>query len=180
MCGLWGGVLWFNGVTSRVSVASDGAQGDDGSGVPAVSADGRYVAFYSYAGNLVSGDTNGYVDIFVRDRQARSDLITEIRIPWGAGQGASERVARPPADYPIVSVTAWQPEGGAVRLAATGIDTLPVRLTAAEAALVEGGIDKAVEMAGEECRHPGDFRGDHQYRAQMAAVLTRRVLAHLE
>ena len=47
------------GTTERVSVASDGAQGDAGSFVSAVSADGRFVAFNSIAGNLVPGDTNG-------------------------------------------------------------------------------------------------------------------------
>lgn len=113
------------------------------------------------------------------NRQKPSDLIAEIRIPWGAGRGALERVARTPADYPIVSVTAWQPEGEGVRLAATGVAALPVRLRAAEAALAEEGIEKAAEAAGGECRHPGDFRGDHQYRAQMAAVLTRRILTYL-
>ncbi|MGH2537870.1 MAG: carboxypeptidase regulatory-like domain-containing protein, partial [Candidatus Promineifilaceae bacterium] len=56
------------GQTSRASVASDGAQGNDGSGDPSISADGRYVAFVSWASNLVSGDTNGYADVFVRDR----------------------------------------------------------------------------------------------------------------
>lgn len=112
-------------------------------------------------------------------RQAPSDLITAIRIPWSAGRGASERVARTPADYPIVSVTAWQPEGDAIRLAATGIDLLPVRLTLAEAALATEGIERVAEVAGRECRHPGDFRGDSQYRAQMTATLTRRVLTHL-
>jgi Tol biopolymer transport system component len=37
---------------------------------PSISADGRYVAFESYATSLVAGDTNGNYDIFVRDRQA--------------------------------------------------------------------------------------------------------------
>ena len=36
---------------------------------PAISADGRYVAFYSYASNLVPGDTNRFRDVFVRDRK---------------------------------------------------------------------------------------------------------------
>ncbi len=53
----------------RVSVAGDGTQGNSGSTVAAVSADGRYVAFESLASNLVSGDTNGVRDIFVHDRQ---------------------------------------------------------------------------------------------------------------
>ena len=57
------------GPTSRVSVASDGTQGNDGSVSSSISADGRYVAFYSYASNLVSGDTNGRLDVFVHDQQ---------------------------------------------------------------------------------------------------------------
>jgi Tol biopolymer transport system component len=56
--------------TSRVSVSSAGAQADDGSVGPAISANGRYVAFVSYASNLVDGDTNGVPDVFVRDRRA--------------------------------------------------------------------------------------------------------------
>src|SRR3990170_4042101 len=60
------------GVTQRVSVASDGSQGNKGSGSPSISADGRYVAFASYASNLVSGDTNDWDDIFVHDRQTGS------------------------------------------------------------------------------------------------------------
>ena len=57
-------------VTSRVSVASNGGQGDNNSGWPSrvsISDDGRYVAFSSYASNLVPGDT-GVPDVFVRDR----------------------------------------------------------------------------------------------------------------
>src|SRR4051794_37119415 len=47
------------GTTERVSVASGGAQGNAGSFVSSVSADGRFVAFNSFADNLVPGDTNG-------------------------------------------------------------------------------------------------------------------------
>ncbi|MFN8487764.1 MAG: Ig-like domain-containing protein [Caldilineaceae bacterium] len=57
------------GEMSRVSVATDSTQGNNGSGSPSISADGRYVAFDSSASNLVSGDTNGVSDIFVHDRQ---------------------------------------------------------------------------------------------------------------
>jgi Tol biopolymer transport system component len=54
--------------TSRVSLASDGVQGTSASFSPTISGDGRYVAFVSSAPNLVSGDTNGRPDVFVRDR----------------------------------------------------------------------------------------------------------------
>lgn len=55
------------GTTTRVSVSSSGTQANHASGNPKISADGRVVAFLSYATNLVSGDTNGVPDIFVRD-----------------------------------------------------------------------------------------------------------------
>lgn len=54
--------------TERVSVSSDGAQGDDFSLTPTLSADGRYVGFSSGAANLVPGDTNRQTDAFVHDR----------------------------------------------------------------------------------------------------------------
>jgi len=56
------------GNTERVSVSSAGEQGDGSSFHPSISGDGRYVAFYSRASNLVPGDTNGYNDVFVHDR----------------------------------------------------------------------------------------------------------------
>jgi len=56
------------GTTTRVSVSSTGAQGNGLSRFPAVSANGRYVVFGSLAANLVSGDTNGTADVFIRDR----------------------------------------------------------------------------------------------------------------
>ena len=59
----------LNATTERVSVTSNGAQADSDSGAPSISADGRYVAFWSDATNLVPGDTNGCRDIFVHDRQ---------------------------------------------------------------------------------------------------------------
>ena len=56
------------GTTERVSVASDGTQADGMSSDPVLSADGRFVAFASFASNLIEGDTNGTWDIFVHDR----------------------------------------------------------------------------------------------------------------
>ena len=58
--------------TTRVSVSSSGAQANEQSWSPAISADGRYVAFLSDASNLVSNDTNGKMDVFVHDRNSRT------------------------------------------------------------------------------------------------------------
>ncbi|MCA2214242.1 TolB family protein [Jidongwangia harbinensis] len=70
--------------TSRVSVATGGAQADGYSLSTAVSTDGRYVAFDSVATNLVPGDTNGKADIFLRD--LRRDTTTRISVSTGGAE----------------------------------------------------------------------------------------------
>jgi len=59
-----------SGKTSRVSVGSEGRQGNRESVHHGISFDGRYVAFSSKATNLVSDDTNGVSDIFLHDRES--------------------------------------------------------------------------------------------------------------
>ena len=54
--------------TTRVSVHSDGTEGDRDSGAPSINASGRFVAFESNATNLVDDDTNKDKDVFVHDR----------------------------------------------------------------------------------------------------------------
>jgi Tol biopolymer transport system component len=66
-----------NGTTTLVSVATDGTQGNGDSYIPRISADGRYVAFPSYADNLVDDDANGAQDIFVR-----GPLVSGTRPPY--------------------------------------------------------------------------------------------------
>jgi hypothetical protein len=57
-----------SGTTERVSVDSTGTQAQGLSSLHTITPDGRFVAFTSFAANLVAGDTNGFADIFVRDR----------------------------------------------------------------------------------------------------------------
>ena len=64
------------GTIMRVSTDKNGGQGNAISYAPSISADGRYVAFDSDASNLVPGDTNGTLDVFVRDLQ--SGAITRV------------------------------------------------------------------------------------------------------
>lgn len=52
-------------VTTRHSVASDGSQGNQKSELPALSANGNFMAFHSWSNNLVAGDSNNTVDVFV-------------------------------------------------------------------------------------------------------------------
>jgi len=73
------------GTTERVSVASDGTQGNSISALSSVSGDGRYVAFNSPASNLVPGDTNGTIDVFVHDRAAGA--TTRVSVATDGTQG---------------------------------------------------------------------------------------------
>src|SRR6266550_3911259 len=65
----------MSGVTLLVSVASTGTPGNNVSRDPSVSANGRYVAFASFATDLVDGDTNSMSDVFVRDMQAGTTAL---------------------------------------------------------------------------------------------------------
>lgn len=64
--------------TVRVSVSSEGALANGSSIHPSVSGNGRYVAFYSWASNLVPGDTNGVSDIFVHDRLTQTTVRASV------------------------------------------------------------------------------------------------------
>jgi Tol biopolymer transport system component len=66
------------GETTRVSVNSEGGEGNGGSQLPKLSADGRSVVFISGATNLVAGDTNGFDDVFVHDR--RTGTTTRVSV----------------------------------------------------------------------------------------------------
>ncbi|HEU4423735.1 MAG TPA: hypothetical protein VFR67_14485 [Pilimelia sp.] len=77
------------GTTRRVSVGPGGVQGNSTSRSPSISADGRYVAFDSFATNLVSGDTNGAVDVFVRDLVGRTTRLVSIDSAGAPSTGAS-------------------------------------------------------------------------------------------
>lgn len=58
-----------DGAIERVSIATDGTQGDGPARDADISDDGRFVAFASEASNLHPGDGNGMSDVFLRDRQ---------------------------------------------------------------------------------------------------------------
>jgi len=74
----------WTGATERASIANSGAQGNADAGWASVSADGRFVAFYSGASNLITGDTNGTLDVFVRDRLAGTTEL--VNVPIGGPQ----------------------------------------------------------------------------------------------
>jgi len=74
--------------TSRVSVTTVGAEANGASSTPAISGDGRYIAFQSAATDLIATDTNGVTDIYLRDYQTPSTV--RLSLPVGGAQPTSE------------------------------------------------------------------------------------------
>ena len=89
------------GITERVSVASSGAEADSVSDMPAISADGRFVAFVSLASNLVPDDTNDLTDVFVHDRRTGTTERVSVSSLGLQGDGNSGLVGA--AGYPAIS-----------------------------------------------------------------------------
>jgi hypothetical protein len=82
------------GVTSLVSRATGttGAGADADAANPAISSDGRYVAFESRATNLSNGDNDAVVDVFLRDTQdGTTRLMSRATGPNGAGGDGDSR-----------------------------------------------------------------------------------------
>lgn len=83
----------------RVSLTSTGGERDDdtnGLVAPAISGNGRYVAYTSLSTNVVTGDANGLQDVFVVDTQTGSVARASATATGGDGdspKGAGERIA---------------------------------------------------------------------------------------
>jgi Tol biopolymer transport system component len=73
------------GATELISLAEDGAQANDASGEAGISADGRWVVFSSIATNLVAGDTNELLDVFLHDRQTGRTTLVSAAVGGGTG-----------------------------------------------------------------------------------------------
>jgi Tol biopolymer transport system component len=89
---VWAGAAssaWAGGAVKRVSVGPSGLEGDEYSQEPSLSANGRFVAFESGAGNLVRGDTNGTADVFVRDRKERATRRVSVGLNGAEPDGNS-------------------------------------------------------------------------------------------
>ena len=86
------------GTNLLVSVNTNGnASGDGASSEPSISGDGRYVAFTSWADNLVNGDTNQARDVFVRDLQTGTTTLVSVSTN-GFNSGSSD------SSLPVMSV----------------------------------------------------------------------------
>ena len=78
------------GTTTRLSMGTGGAQANGSSYGASISPDGRYVAFTSYASNLVTGDTNAVADVFLLDRQTGGVTRVSVNASGQAANGSSD------------------------------------------------------------------------------------------
>jgi Tol biopolymer transport system component len=85
-----------DGTTDVVNVPVGGGWANDFSGAPAISVDGRYVTFLSFASNMVLGDSNGLQDVFIRDRLL--GVTERVSISTGGGEANY-----PSGDYSVRS-----------------------------------------------------------------------------
>lgn len=86
------------GQTSRISVGAGGVEANGPSFYTGISDDGRYVTFHSSASNLVTGDTNGWSDVFVHDRQ--TSTTTRVSVTSSGAQAINGD-----SFYPGISAT---------------------------------------------------------------------------
>lgn len=75
--------------TRKVSVSRTGRGANSSSRRPAISASGRYVAFSSFASNLVRRDRNRRADIFVRDRARGTTRLVSVSSSERQADGSS-------------------------------------------------------------------------------------------
>lgn len=76
--------------TILISATADGSPANGDSYAPAISADGRYVAFQSQASNLVNGDTNNKADVFIRDVQTGQTALISAAADGAPANGNSD------------------------------------------------------------------------------------------
>jgi Tol biopolymer transport system component len=97
-CALFVGLACAGGALGQITVRSSvagfsGLEGDAASIAPAVSADGRFVAFESDAANLVSGDVNGARDVFLRDAYEGTTILVSLAANGFPSNGRSSAPA---------------------------------------------------------------------------------------
>ena len=77
-------------LVSRQSGAAPANGANEYSAGPRISADGRFVAFYSYADNLSGDDYDAYINVFVRDLQANTTTLVSRQSGTAPMNGADE------------------------------------------------------------------------------------------
>lgn len=85
--------------TERVSINSLGDEAIENCIFPSISNDGRFVSFQSYSWNLVSGDNNSSIDVFIHDRQTNITKRVSINSEGIQGNGPSSNISITPDGF---------------------------------------------------------------------------------
>jgi Tol biopolymer transport system component len=94
---LWDIFLWKKDEInlSRISLTADGKERNQGNESanrivsPAISGDGRYIAYTTTASNMVPNDMNGYQDVFVYDIKTGKTVIASTDAKGNSGNADS-------------------------------------------------------------------------------------------
>ena len=118
----------------RVSVASDGGEGNGASAFGSLSRDGRYVTFWSEATNFDPDDMNGYADIFLRDRL--TGLTTRVNVADDGSEADDD------SGWPSGTATG----AGGLQVATVSTDARTVAFTSFATNLVDNDLNTASDV----------------------------------
>jgi hypothetical protein len=88
-----------SGLTTLVTVSTGGVPGNSTSGIGNMTADGRYVVFFSISANLAPEDTDRFFDVFVRDLQSGTTTLESVSSDGTKGLGSSS--------WPFITDNGW-------------------------------------------------------------------------
>lgn len=144
--------------TVRVNVSSSGAEANGGTVSGALSPDGRFVVFDSFASNLVPEDTSTLADIFLHDRDPDGNGL------FDEGNGTTERVSISSAELEANGPSWWasvSDDGNLVAVDANNADDIFVR-NRASGTTTRASLDDANLGANDDCDQP-QISGDGRY-----------------
>ncbi len=118
-----------------------------------------YTALLALDAGVVLHNGEQEQTVQLEDLQSIAGLITAVLIPTAVARGGMARVARTPADRPIVAAVAVQ-VGGGERIALCGVATRPV-------------------LTGAALTPPDDYKGSAAYRLAMAELVAQRARAEI-
>jgi carbon-monoxide dehydrogenase medium subunit len=174
-------------VRNRGTIGGSLAHGDPASDQPAI--------LLAYEGSVVIRGSSGEREVAAADffedylttAVGEDEVLTEVRYPALEGYGFGyEKFNRRKEDWSMVAVAALVKKASDgscedVRIGLTHMGSVPLRATAAEAALRGGALDAqsiaaAAEQAAEGTEPPTDLNASADYKRHLARVLCRRAL----
>jgi carbon-monoxide dehydrogenase medium subunit len=164
-------------VRNRGTIGGSLAHSDPHGDLPAaLLALGGSVVVRSTAGTRTIAAADLAVD-YLTTSLGEDELITEIRVPAGAGSSAYEKFHRRAIDWSIVGAAAVI-RGGTVAVAITGLASTPIRATGFEEVVNGGGsLEDAARRAADGTHPLDDLDGSAEYKRHLAGILAARAVA---